>query len=501
MTVKDDIAMLIRARYPVLWLVSWEEARVERILATIAAEQKGKRLVTWTATKGFMENGKVIEETAVDLGVAFNTVAEDAKNGGKTIYVFKDMHRALKDSNANYRLVRDACDALKGSYCTVVILSPVLEYPKELEKIVTVVDIPYPTSEELRAVMDKVLKSAEMPSPANGDAEEILRAAAGLTEEEFENIVARSLIQHKKVVPEVVVREKEQVIRKGGVVEFYQRLDGLENVGGLEVLKEWIVRRSKTFSSKAIAFGVKPPKGIFLGGVTGCGKSLSVKAMASYLKVPLLMVDPSKVYGQYVGQSEQNIRALFKVARAVAPCVLFIDEAEKLLPQGTSGDSGVSSRVFGMLLTEMQECPPETPILFAMTANDPLKLPPELFTRFDAVWFIDLPSQVERIAVWTVQIRKAGRDHKNFDLAHLAEKSEGWTGREMEMIVSEALARAFDTGTELTTEGILAVLGERIPISVQRKTDIENMRRWGKDTAIQASRKAKVEEGVRKLEL
>jgi SpoVK/Ycf46/Vps4 family AAA+-type ATPase len=217
--------------------------------------------------------------------------------------------------------------------------------------------------------------------------------------------------------------------------------------------------------------------------------------MASYMQMPLLMVDASKVLGSYVGQSEQNLRAVLKIAEAVSPAILFLDEAEKMLPQGTSGDSGVSSRIFGMLLTWMQERPPEKPVLVAMTANDPLKLPVELFNRFDATFFVDLPTPKEREEIWAVQIRKAGRDPKDstkFDIPVLAARSEGWSGREMEMTVSEALVRAFEAGRELNWNDIADVLKERIPLSVQRREDIEKMRKWGKDFAIPASTVAAV---------
>lgn len=493
MTFKEKLSLHIKARYPVIWLTSYEEKRVERILHEIAKEQKNKRVVVWTATKGFVENGKTTS-SATDLIEAFETVINESKKNNRTIYLFKDLHKFLPpDDTIVYRLVRDAAEEIKGSFATIIILSSTISYPSELEKTITVLDVPYPDADELKAVMDNVVQSAKraepkVKKPNESETETILRSAAGLTELEFENICAKSLIMNLRIDPDVVVLEKESTIRKSGLVDYFQSIDGLESVGGLDNLKSTIVRSSKAFSKKAQEFGLKPPRGFFLAGVTGCGKTLSVKAMASHMKISLLMADASRLYGKFVGESEKNFRAIFKLARAVAPCILFIDEAEKMLPQGTDGDSGVSSRTFGMLLTEMQECPPDKPVIFAMTANDPLRLPPELFNRFDYVFFVDLPTEEERVAIWKVLIKKEGkRDPKKFDLKKLAKNSDGWTGREIGKVINDALGYAFERDEDLTTEGILNVLKNRVPLSVQRKADIERMRSWGKDMAIPAS--------------
>lgn len=501
----DELAVAIRARYPLIWLSSWEERRVERIIKDICIVQ-GKRFVIWTSTKGFVDpEGKVIQQGAADLTEALNQVVEEARSKA-TIWLFKDLHRWIDQASDKvvYRMLRDAVEVVKSSPSTVIVLSPVLAYPKELEKSILVLDVPYPDRVDLKAVMDRFTSSAkvketiQMPTPEEED--QILRSAAGLTEDEMENIIAKSLVMFKRIDTKLVVSEKEQTIRKSGVIEFYQSLEGLDTVGGLDNLKAWITRRGLTFSQKARDFGLRPPRGIFLAGVTGCGKSLSVKAMASYLQMPLLMVDASKVLGSYVGQSEQNLKAILKTAEAVSPAILFIDECEKLLPPSTGGDSGVGTRLMGGLLTWMQEN--KKPVIVAATANDPLKLPVELMNRFDAVFFVDLPTKAEREEVWSVQIKKAGRDPKAFSLARLAEESEGWSGREIESVISEALIRAFEAGKDIDTAQIIEVLKGRVPLSVQRREDIEKMRRWGRDFAISASSKAAVEDlGSRAVEL
>jgi len=505
MSFKDELATLIKARYPIVALTSFEERRVENIVQEIAKDQ-GKTLVIWTATRGFFGiDGKVIQSSAADLIEALNQVISEAKSK-KIIYLFKDISRWLMDpqDKTYYRLLRDSVETLKASQSTVLLLSPMFSYPREMEKIIQVLDVPYPDREELKSVLERVVDAAKsvkstIQSPTNGELDAILRSGAGLTSDEFENIIAKSLVTQMKVDPRLVVLEKEQTIRKSGVLDYFQTVEGLEDIGGLDVVKAWITRRALAFTQKAKDFGLRPPKFVFMCGVSGTGKSLSVKAMASYMKMPLLVVDASRLLGSFVGQSEQNLRSILKTAEAVSPAILFMDEAEKLLPQGTQGDSGVSSRIFGMLLTWVQEN--KKPVLLAMTANDPLKLPPELFNRADATFFVDLPVKSERVEIWGIQIAKTGRDPKKFDLSLLAEESEGWSGREIENVCSEALARAFEADHDIDTDTIRGVLKERVPLSVQRRDDTEKARKWGKDFALPASTKGLSGEiGVRAVE-
>jgi SpoVK/Ycf46/Vps4 family AAA+-type ATPase len=492
---KDDLAVYVKARYPILYLVSFEESRVTAMVNAICAEQK-KALILWTATTGFTSPaGKVLSQGASDLTEAIAQIMEEAKAGQKkAIYLFRDLHRWIGEAQDRtyYRLLRDAVEVLKSSSSTIILVSPVLAYPRELEKDIVVLDVPLPDRAELKIVLDGFIQAtkavkADIQVPTPEEEDMILRSGAGFTAQEFENVIARSMVMHKRIDPVMVVQEKEQTIRKSGL-DYYQSLENLGDIGGLGNLKEWIIRRSLAFTEKARAFGLRPPKFVFLCGCSGTGKTLSAKAMASYLQMPLIIVDPSKLMGAYVGQSEAQTRAVFKTAEAIAPVVLMFDEAEKILPQGgaSAGDSGVSSRLFGMLLTFIQET--RRPVLIVMTANNPLLLPVELYNRADAVFFVDLPTKAEREEVFEVQIRKVGRDPRNFSLAQLAEASEGWSGREIEKIIAEALVRSFEAGHELDTETIIGVLKERLPLSVMRREDTERARKWGKEYAIPASK-------------
>lgn len=493
---KEELATKIKARFPIIFLTSFEERRVERILQEICTDQQ-KTLIIWTATKGFVSfDGKVVSQGATDLTEALTQVIDDARTKkAKAIYLFKDLHRWIAEQSDKtiYRMLRDAVETIKASPSTIIVLAPTLVYPKELEKSIAVLDVPYSDRAELKVVLDNVVGSAKavksaVEYPNDEELDTILRSGLGLTQDEFEGILAESLVKSMKIDAGAIVKAKEQIIRKSGVLDFTESVETLDNIGGLENLKDWIRSRASVFTEKAKAFGVRAPRGIMALGITGTGKSLAIKACASYLKLPLLTVDASKILGSFVGDSEKNLRQVLKVAEAVSPAILFFDEAEKMWPQGTSGDSGVSSRLFGSLLSWMQDRPADKPVLVAMTCNDPLKLPPELFSRFDATWFVDLPNEDERLAIWDIQVRKAGRDPQKFVLQELAKHSEGYSGREVEMIVSEGLVRAFGADHELDTEILLNILKERTPLSVTRRPEIEAMRRWGRANAMAASK-------------
>lgn len=491
MSFKEELATKIKARFPIIFLTSFEERRVERLLNDICNEQK-KSLVVWTATRGFTDGqGKTIQQGASDLEQALTQVIAEAKQK-KVIYLFEDVTKFI-DANDKvyYRMLRDAVEVLKASQSTVILLSPMLSFPRELEKSLVVLDVPYPDKAELKAVLDKfvqvtkaVKQDIQLPTPEEEDT--ILRSGAGLTEDEFENVVAESLVRYKRVDMAMIVAQKEQILRKAGI-DLYQTLDGLQNVGGLGALKEWILRRALAFSEKAREFGVRAPRGILIGGVTGCGKSLTAKCMAAELKQPLMVADPARILGSFVGQSEQNLKMVLKTAESIAPAILMFDEVEKILTTGVgAGDSGVSSRLFGAILTWMNETPAQ--VIVVCTSNDPLRLPPEFQSRFDAVWFVDLPTLEERKEVWAVQVKKARRKPEQFDLVALAEASESWSGREMEMCVSEALVRAFEAEHDLDTATLLQVISERIPLAIQRREEIEKQRSWGSRWALKASK-------------
>ncbi|HBC91824.1 MAG TPA: ATPase [Pelotomaculum sp.] len=365
-----------------------------------------------------------------------------------------------------------------------------------MEKEITVVDYPLPDREELKRIIDDMATMYKDKAVIDTDPsfrEELVDALLGMTQTEVENIIARVLVVDARLdakdIPEII-QEKIQIIRKSGVLEFYPLNESLDSIGGLSTLKKWLLRKRVCFQSKAREYGLEMPKGVLLTGVPGCGKSLTAKAVASEWKMPLLRFDIGKVFGMYVGQSEENVRRAIQTAESIAPCVLWIDELEKgFAGVGfTDTDSGVTSRVFGTFITWMQE--KMNPVFVVATANDVSKLPPELLRkgRFDEIFFVDLPNAKEREEVFSVQIKKFKRNPDIFDLSSLTRYSEGYTGSDIKGVVKAALEEAFlDNGRELTTEDIFLQIKQTLPLSATMKERIDSLRNWAVNRARPAS--------------
>jgi SpoVK/Ycf46/Vps4 family AAA+-type ATPase len=314
----------------------------------------------------------------------------------------------------------------------------------------------------------------------------VIDAASGLTTIEAENAFALSVVQSKAIDPVIVAKEKAQAVKKNGLLELIETKETLDSIGGLDVLKEWLLKRRHAFSQRAIEYGLPTPKGLLILGIAGTGKSLTAKATAKVFGVPLLKLDAGRIFAGLVGQSESNLRAVIQTAEAIAPCCLWIDEVEK----GFSGtkssnatDGGTSSRVFGSFISWMQE--KSSPVFVVATANDVSQLPPEMLRkgRFDELFFVDLPNQAEREAIWEIQIGKHGRDPKDFDIVQLAKATEGLTGSEIENVFIEALYVAFDAEKEPSDLTIAQVLTEFVPLSKLMAEQISGLKNWSKGRA------------------
>jgi ATP-dependent 26S proteasome regulatory subunit len=498
---KDELSLLIRARYPVVWLRTTEESRVLRIVKAIAKEQvemgTAKTVMSWSATKGLVlhTGDKVVEqdpETAIPV-MALKVVGEEALKGARTLFVFLDLHTQLNRDPSVYRALKDLYSPLKASKCTVLIVSPDTKTVPELDTLVSFLDVPLPTKEELRPIVEDLMASAGIPVPKNGEFYKALENLQGLTEAQAENVVARSIVAHKALNLTELVKEKEAAIRASGVLQFYQSMETMASVGGLDRLKTYITKRALAFTPKAQAFGVRPPRGVFLAGPPGTGKTLTAKAMAAYLGYPLAWLEASKIFGQFVGQSEQSLASALKVVAANAPCVLFIDEAEKLFA-GTSGPSSsdVTAKLAGMFLTWMQERPAGADkVMVVMTANNVLSLPPELFSRFDATFWVNLPNYKERCEIFRIHIAKVKRDPDKFNLVALSTATEGYSGREIEKLVAETLYTVMaanpEDPREVTTEDIVNETKGVKPLSETRKADLDKLREWGTNNATPAN--------------
>jgi len=352
-----------------------------------------------------------------------------------------------------------------------------------------VLDLDLPREEELLGLLqetvDQVCDNAKVQvSLEPGDRERVVKALLGLTWAEAENALAKVVVETSRIDAEdidLLLAEKEQIIRKSGTVEFYSTPERFGSIGGLDLLKRWLRQRGRAFSEAAREFGLPNPRGLLLVGVPDCGKSLSAKAVAAEWRLPLLRFDLGKVFGGLVGQSEDNMRRALKMAEGVAPCLLWVDEIEKGLSgaRGESGDSGTSQRVFGTMLTWMEE--KAAPVFVIATANDISALPPELMRkgRFDEIFFIDLPTATERAAILAIHLTKHHRDFREFDLVQHAMATEGFSGAELESVVISALYEAFGEGqdTRLEDRHLLQAISQTVPQSRSMKEAIGALRK------------------------
>lgn len=486
MSSSAEIEVLIRAKYPILSIVSWEEKRVEENLQKVA-KSLGRTLHIWTITQGMVPAIRQgdLRTSAGNLPGELEALAQIHTAPEFSVFLLKDFHPYMRDARV-VRLLRDLAQRLRSRAQTVILLSPTLNLPSELEKDVTVVDFPLPDAEDIDGILTKIVPAVEGtpnvdPSLSPELRESIIRSSLGLTLDEIESVLARSLVEKKKFDPAVILSEKRQIIRKSGILEYFPVDVKLAEVGGMELLKGWLKDRSDCFTDRARAFGLPSPKGLLLLGVQGCGKSLASKSIAAHWRLPMLRLDVGRIFGSLVGQSEDNIRRVIAVSESIAPCVLWADELEKGFG-GVSGsansDGGTASRVFATFLTWMQE--KTSPVFLIATANDVTHLPPEMLRkgRFDEVFFVDLPDKEERNEIWNIHLGKRGRDPKLFDVERLTKLSLGFSGAEIEQAVVGALYRAFGDGRELEQKDLEAEIEGTSPLSEMMKEDIDHLRAW-----------------------
>jgi ATP-dependent 26S proteasome regulatory subunit len=484
-----ELSLLVRARYPIIYLVTWEERRVDKALRSLASQLQ-KRVHFWRVSRGF--------DALEDGDSPANALNQAVRSRERAFFVLQDFHPYLEDP-LHVRLLRDAAHALKTSYKTLFLVSPVLKIPPELEKEITVIDVPLPGREDLSRLLQEMVQPLARSRSITVEEdcaleERVVQAALGLTESEAANVFAKVLVEDRAFTLEDVsriVEEKRQIIRKAGLLEYCQVSERMDDVGGLDLLKEWLRTRAGAFSEKAREFGLPEPKGLLLLGVQGCGKSLTAKAIASAWRLPMLRLDVGAIMNAYVGSSEENMRKAIRIAESLAPCILWLDEIEKGFESATgggpSGDSGTSARVFATFLTWLQE--KTEPVFVIATANSIERLPPEMLRkgRFDEIFFVDLPSEREREAIFRIHLRRRGRDPGDYDVEELAKASAGMSGAEIEAVTVEALWRAFPQDRELTQFDLQDALVDTVPLSRTMAESIDSLRTWARSRARPAS--------------
>lgn len=509
--IVTQLSRLFRARFPYIYITTWEEDRAINLIKKIAKSESLIRVTrdvyVWTQTNGFILNGQKIDGTnSPDKAIDF--IRECNKNA---VFIMCDFHVyfGVKGRQIDYNVVRrlrDNISDLKTSKFrkNVIFICSELLIPETMQKEITILDMPLPTLAEIKAKLDRMITQNKQIDTSKLDAEgkeKLCKAAMGLTLQEVENAFALAMVNDGRIDGRdlgIILSEKMQVIKKTGILEFINTDIKIDDVGGLENLKNWLTKRNNSWSESAKKYCLPAPKGVLITGVPGCGKSLTAKAMSAAWQLPLLKLDFGKIFSGIVGSSEENMRKAIKTAEAVAPSILWVDEIEKSLSGiNSNGDSGTSSRIFGTFLTWMQE--KTAPVFVIATANNISSLPAELLRkgRFDEIFFVDLPTMREREEIFRLHLAKRLKDKEvasklelNDELyKKLAGMTEGFVGAEIEQIVITALYEAFFNKRPLEFSDLTTTIKNIVPLSVTQKEQILALRQWANIRAVAATRK------------
>ncbi|MCP2729029.1 AAA family ATPase [Limnofasciculus baicalensis] len=510
-----EISEIIRARFPLIYLQTFEEERALGILKDLCASS-GKNglnrpLYAWSQTQGLKQypDGKI--DTSLLSPHQLLDHIEKATN--TALYVLLDFHIYLDDQHRtpdNDRIVRRLREigiSLRNANFarTVAIISPIVNLPQSLQKDVMMMDFPLPTQPEIRTALDRLILKQKGGGVqvflTEEDKQQLCKAALGLTQQEAEGTFARAMASNGALTAsdvDLILAQKQQILKKSGALEYVGSDFNLADVGGLENLKKWLDKRNRTWMDEAKRYNLPAPKGVMVTGVPGCGKSLIAKAISSMWKLPLLRFDISSVFGVYVGQSEANMRRALQTAEALAPCILWVDEIEKGLggASGGEGDSGTTRRVFGNFLTWMQE--KQALVFVFATANQINRLPPELLRkgRFDEIFFVDLPNIEERKQIFKVHLRRrltspeARGEFQETEqiLEELATLSDKFIGAEIEDAITNALYEAFFESRAFRLEDLKRIIKNTPRFADMQADYLQSIRSWAKQRAVSASK-------------
>ena len=413
-------------------------------------------------------------------------------------FILKDLHRHMDDPVVVRRL-RDVGQRFASNRKTIILTAPKIEIPPELRSLVEYFELSLPDRQRLRQIIDETLvrisktHTLQRKLDAAG-LNAVAESLRGLTEEEAERAISQALVTRYALCPEIVsdvLEAKKSLLKRSEMLEFVDASANMDNVGGLENLKQWLAQRHGAWEDGAREFGLEPPRGVIILGVQGCGKSLCARAVAGEWQLPLVKFDTSVVYDKYIGETEKRIRKVFQVAEGLAPCVLWIDELEKVFAgsgaDSASADAGVSSRLLASFLSWMQDR--RAPVFVAATCNNVTALPPELIRkgRFDELFFVDLPSQEDRRQILSIQLAKRKRNPEDFDLERVAVAADGYSGAEIDAAVQGALYSAYSQKKQLSTQLLLAAIAQTVPLSTTRAEEVQALRDWAGGRAVPAS--------------
>ena len=480
-----ELKTLVLSFHSLLTIETVEEERVRSLLIEVANDLR-LPFYEWSVTEGLRRlRGATMDMTQDALMALKNIDRFDFD----AIYLFKDLAPHL--SNANIaRALRELAQKLVSTRSMIVLTGSPIELPADLDALAVRFELQLPDEQELRELIRSVIDSITARQPvrvdlSREDAQRLVRSLSGLTLNQARQVIAQAIVDDGRLSADdiqMIIKRKGELLEQGGVLEFFPAGTNRFELGGFERLKSWLDSARVGFTPAARELNLEPPKGILLVGVQGCGKSLAAKFVARQWELPLLKLDAGRLYDKYIGETERNFRKATTLAEAMAPVVLWIDEIEKVFAQGGSGESdgGLSHRLFGSFLTWLQE--KSASVFVVGAANDLMNVPPELLRkgRFDEIFFVDLPTPEERQKIFRIHLALRKQDPQQFDLAALAQGTEGFSGAEIEQVVISALYRVLQQKQPLTTQALIEAANSTVPLSIARREDIEEIREMAK---------------------
>jgi SpoVK/Ycf46/Vps4 family AAA+-type ATPase len=480
MSFTDELTLCLRARYPVIYVTTQEEERAEQAIAACAKQAGNRGVYFWDFVDGYQGN-------PTDAGIARRNPLQALEHIEKlptttaTVFVLRDFQKFWEDIGVSRKL-RQLARQLKSQPKNLILLAPQVSVPEELSEVVTVLTFALPDKATIRAELERLIH-ASGSTLQERELNELTRSCQGLSIERIRRIMARGIATHGRFQPkdiELVLEEKRQTIRQTQILEFYPAKERISDIGGLDNLKDWLLRRGNAFSDKARQYGLPHPRGLLLVGIQGTGKSLTAKAIAHHWHLPLLRLDVGRLFAGLVGESESRTRQMVQIAEALAPCVLWIDEIDKAFAgMDSRGDSGTTSRVLGTFITWLAE--KTSPVFVVATANNIQALPPEMLRRgrFDDIFFVGLPSQEERQSIFSVHLsRLRAHNLQAYDLHRLAYETPNFSGAEIEQTLVEAMHIGFSQNRDFTTDDILAAASQMVPLARTAQAQVEALQAW-----------------------
>lgn len=496
----NKLSDMLKAYYPLVYLSTYEYDKTKQQVRGIIKQISIPYVYyEWNLVDGIQKRD--LSTTSIEKipqmeepEELLRFISEQSSNDVPQVFVVEDFHEHIEEERIKIRL-RQLAETLRYKRKHIIFISSILTLPIELEKYVTVIDLPLPDRTDLDKVLQAVVNNAHT-TLTDDRRKKLIDAALGMTVMEADLAFCLAAVKDKlqEGSPRIVAQEKQQIIKKNGLLEFCQITEDIDSVGGVCYLKDWLNKRKLAYDLKAQLWNLPEPKGVLLLGVPGCGKSLTAKCISALWNMPLLRLDIGKVFQGIVGSSEENIRRAIATAEVVAPCVLWIDEIEKGLSGSRSSgttDGGTTSRIFSTILTWMQE--KTRPVFVVATANDISSLPPELLRkgRFDEIFFVDLPNKEDRKSIFDIHLSKKGFDPSKLCTERLAEAAVGFNGAEIEEAVNEAMFTAYTENPDkphLLIAHLLDAINDIVPLSSTMNEQIRALRAWAKKRAKMAGK-------------